>query len=374
SGRPANARNAAAALGLGVALLAAVVLIQSSLLSEVAAKAPQSAPSVVFTGIPAGRAPAFDAAVAAAFGRRLTDGTYLRFPFLTGRLIGVRGRTVERGRIDPADRWAWDNDITISAIGPQPSHAGIVAGRWWPADWRGPPQVALAVDAARGEGVQVGDTVTLAVLGTTLEARVAALRKIDLAGFGADFPVVVDAHALVGANLDQVAIAKASAPETRRVTEALGKDFAMVGVIDVREALRTVADLFDRLSLAIRGAASVAALAGVLVLIGAIAAGAPARSREAAALQALGADRGQIVVIYLIEFAAVGLIAGVAGVGLGVLAAWPVVALVFEADWSLDWAGVAGLTVAAVALAGLGGVAAAFLALRRSPASLLRSA
>jgi putative ABC transport system permease protein len=53
-------------------------------------------------------------------------------------------------------------------------------------------------------------------------------------------------------------------------------------VISVREQLDAAAALFDRLALAVRGAAAVAGLAGLLVLAGAIAAGARARAREAA--------------------------------------------------------------------------------------------
>jgi putative ABC transport system permease protein len=85
-------------------------------------------------------------------------------------------------------------------------------------------------------------------------------------------------------------------------------------VISVREQLDAAAALFDRLALAVRGAAAVAGLAGLLVLAGAIAAGARARAREAATLKVLGATRGQILAAYAIEYGAVGLIAGAAGV------------------------------------------------------------
>jgi putative ABC transport system permease protein len=170
-----------------------------------------------------------------------------------------------------------------------------------------------------------------------------------------------------------VAIAKASSAQEARVTTALGRDFPQVNVISVREALEDAAQIFDRLALAIRAAAAVAALAGLLVLAGAIAARARARAREAALLKVLGATRGQILAAYALEYGAVGLIAGVAGVGLGYAAAWPVVVEVFEAGWSVDWAGVAGLVIAAAGLAGLGGVAAALAALALRPAPVLRS-
>jgi putative ABC transport system permease protein len=238
-------------------------------------------------------------------------------------------------------------------------NSGVVKGRWWPANYRGPPLVAVAVDAAKGAVLKVGDTITLEVLGRRLDARVAALRKIDFAGFGANVPLVLDPAALDGAELRNVAIARATPAEERRATQALGRTFPSVTVISVREALETAADLFDRLTLAIRGAAAVAALAGLLVLAGAIAARAQARGREAAILKVLGASAGQILGAYAVEYGAVGLIAGVAGVALGYAAAWPVV--------------VVALVAGAAVLAAGGGLLAALVALSRRPAPTLRS-
>jgi putative ABC transport system permease protein len=287
--------------------------------------------------------------------------------------VRVRGQVVDRSRIDAEDRWAYDNDITLSAIGPAPINAGVVEGAWWPAGWRGAPLIALSTDAAKGAHVKVGDQVTLAVLGREIDARVAVLRKVDFAGFGAGFPVVIDPAALAGANLGDIAIARATPAEERRATLALGGPFPQVNVVSVRDALAAAADLFDRLALAIRAAAAVAALAGLLVLAGAIAAGASARAKEAAILKVLGASRGQILALYAIEYGAVGLIAGAAGVALGYVAAWPVVVEVFEAAWSIDWTGVASLVAGAAALAALGGLLAALRALGQRPAATLRA-
>ena len=373
AGPRSAARTAAPAIGLGVALLAAIVLIQSSLLAQVAKVAPSTAPSMVFTGIPSDGADAFDAALARAFGRPLRADGYLRAPFATGRIVAVRGALLDIRRIARPDRWAYDNDISISAIGPQPRGVEIVDGHWWPANYAGPPLVALAVDAVKGAKIKVGDTVSLDLLGRTIDARVAVIRRIDFAGFGANFPIVLDPAAIEGAGLDQVAEAKATRAEEARATRALGVDFPEVNVISVREALETATDLFGKLSLAIRAAAAVAAVAGLLVLIGAIATGARARAREAATLKVLGASSGQILAAYGVEYGAVGLIAGIAGVALGYAAAWPVVVEVFKATWSIDWAGVATLVVGAAALAGLGGLAAALGALAKRPAETLRA-
>lgn len=374
AGPRSAARTAAPAIGLGAALLAAVVLIQSSLLAQVRDTAPQSAPAMVFMDIPGDQADAFDHAVETAFGAPLGPANYQRFPYLTGRVLAVRGEALVRGQVRGRGRRLIDNDLAMSAIGPQPSNAKLAEGRWWPADYAGPPLASLDAEVARGAGVKLGDPIAVEVLGAQIEAKVASLRKVEYGGFGPTFAVILDPHAFEGAGLRQIAIAKASRAQERDATRALGADFPSVNVISVREQLDAAVEIFDRLSLAIRAAAAVAGLAGLLVLAGAIAAGARERAREAATLKVLGASRGQILAAYAIEYGCVGLIAGLAGVALGYAAAWPVVTQVFEATWSVDWAGVGVLIAAAALLTGLGGLIAAAAALSKRPAPVLRAA
>src|SRR5205085_5211033 len=111
-------------------------------------------------------------------------------------------------------------------------------------------------------GIKVGDDVTLQVFGFEIGAKVAALRKVDFGSFGASFPLVVTPSAFAGATLPEVAIAKASKAQEAAVIHALAGPFPQVNVISVREQLEAATDLFDRVALAIRGAAAVAALAG----------------------------------------------------------------------------------------------------------------
>lgn len=372
AGPRSAARTATPAIGLGVALLACVVLIQSALLTQVREVAPKSAPAMVFTEIPGDQVAAFDAEVAKATGP-LTAETYLRAPFATGRITALKGQPVDVKTIKPSERWAFDSDVNLSVLGPEPKESGVVEGQWWPANYSGPPQVALEVELARGAGLKAGDMITLSVLGRDLEAKVAALRKVEFGGFGPNFAIILDPHSLEGAVLRNIAIAKMDRPAEARLTRSLGQSFPAVNVISVREQLESAAGLFDRLALAIRGAAAVAGLAGLLVLAGAIAAGARARAREAATLKVLGGTRAQILSAYVVEYGAVGLIAGAAGVLLGLAAAWPVVVLVFKAKWSVDWAGVMALLAGAAGLSAIGGLLAAAQALSRRPAPVLRA-
>jgi hypothetical protein len=81
-----------------------------------------------------------------------------------------------------------DRGLTFSAVLPEGNR--IVAGRWWPADYRGPPLISLDVDAAKALGLKVGDRMTVAVLGRPIEARIASLRRIDWRSYGFNFAII----------------------------------------------------------------------------------------------------------------------------------------------------------------------------------------
>ncbi len=231
----------------------------------------------------------------------------------------------------------------------------------------------MSQDPARAANIKVGDEITLNVLGREIVARVAVIRRVDFGSFGASFPLVLTPAAIEGAYPRQVAIAKASRAEELRIVATLAAQFPQVNIISVREQLEAATQLFDQVALAVRGAAAVALLAALLVLAGAIAARAQERTREAAILKVLGASRAQVLSAYVIEYGLVGLISAAAGVALGYAAAWPIVVRVFEAQWSVDWGGVAALLGGASGLAAIGGLMASFQALSKQPAAALRS-
>ena len=77
--------------------------------------------------------------------------------------------------------------------------------------------------------------------------------------------------------------------------------FPNISTVRVKDAIQQVQDLLSSLAQGVSAASLVTILAGLLVLAGAIAAGARARAKEAATLKVLGAARGQILAAYVVE-------------------------------------------------------------------------
>jgi putative ABC transport system permease protein len=290
----------------------------------------------------------------------------------SGRIVAIDGAPVRRETIGREGRWAFDQDVGLSVIGPEPADARITAGRWWPADYAGPPELMLNQEIAKAAGLKPGDKVTLSVLGREIEAVIAGLRDVEFGRFGVSFPLVLSPSALAGADLSQMAMAKADEAQATRLNRVLGARFPTVNVFDVREQLEAAGELLDQLSFGVRGAAAVVAVAGLLVLIGATTATADRRTRDAAILKVLGATRGQALAASVVEYGAVGLIAAVSGVLIGCATAYPVVTYAFEFGWRFDWSVVTVLLPLTIVLTAAAGALAALPVLAQRPAPVLR--
>jgi putative ABC transport system permease protein len=123
----------------------------------------------------------------------------------------------------------------------------------------------------------------------------------------------------------------------------------------------------------VRAAASVAILAGIAVLVGALAASRRARVYDSVILKLLGATRPRILAAQAIEFTALALVVSMVALALGAASGWYVVVKVLELEWAPDWSVVA-LTLAAGALVTLVlGLLGSLPALAARPARALRT-
>ncbi len=86
-------------------------------------------------------------------------------------------------------------------------------------------------------------------------------------------------------------------------------------VINVAQALETVRQVVVQITYVIQFLAAFSIFAGVVILASSIAGTRYRRVREVVVLKTLGATRGRIATIFSIEFAVLGLVAGVVGIG-----------------------------------------------------------
>lgn len=357
------------ALGLGFTLFTTLAVIETNLSGQIRTNIPAKAPSFFMLDIPVEEVPRFRALAKSA----APNSDLVTIPSLRASVVAVKGQRVSDMKEIPEGAWflRGDRGLTYSAILPEGSR--LVEGKWWPADYRGPPLISLDVEAARAAGIAVGDTLTVSILGREIDAEVASLREINWDTMGFNFVIVFAPGTLENAPHSFMATISMPEAQERPFSRAISNAFPTVSAIRVKEVVETVSGMLGQLSVAVRAAASVAILAGIAVLIGALAASRRARVYDSVMLKLLGATRARILAAQALEFATLALILAVIAFGLGAASGWYVVVKVLELDWAPDWSVVA-LTLLAGALVTLVlGLLGSLPALAARPARALRA-
>lgn len=153
---------------------------------------------------------------------------------------------------------------------------------------------------------------------------------------------------------------------------AMVKAFPSSSVIEVGGVLAQARDLLGQVSLAILAAASVAVLAGVAVLLGAIAAARAARTYDNVVLRVLGASRGQLLGLQMAEYGILSLVLAGVALALGSALGWLIVVEMFDFDWLPSWPRVLAVLGGGLVLVIGFALAASLPLLKAKPAQALR--
>jgi len=354
-------------LGIGLTVLVAVALVQASLGREIDTSIAAGAPADFFLDIQPAQLDGFEALVHTVPGTRMNE-----VPMLRGRITRLNGVPVEKAAVAPEARWALNSDRGLTYAARIPDGSDIVAGKWWPADYHGPPLISFDARLARGMGLKVGDTLTVNVLGREVTATIANLRSIDWTRLGINFAIVFAPGTLEAAPHTVLAAVWAPKGPDERLVGQIVDQYPNISAIPVREALDAIERIIAAIGTAIRLAALVTLLAGALVLGGAVAADYRRRVYEAVVLKVLGATRRTIAAAFLVEYGLMGFVAAGIAAGLGTLIAWLLVTGPLDADWSFSPAPLATLLAAAVGLTMALGFAGTWRVLGASAAPELR--
>lgn len=372
-GRPGSQAVAVVvSLGLGVAVIAQIQLVQSGLLARVADDAPADAPNFFFIGILPDQVDRFREILAAhdaAAGAQLV-------PIVQARLASLAGREVAGMQFaDEAEERFYTREFAVTWLADLPDGNVVVDGAWWTAEeaareaW-----VSVEESLIQRLDVGVGDEVVFDIQGVRVATRVTSARSVDWGRLQTNFFFILTQRALTGAPAAWVATARSQpGPEARRALQA-----AVVGAlpnvtaIDAAEVIARVQTMVDRVAGVIRFMAGASVLAGVVILGGSIAATRFRRVREAAIFKALGATRGVLLRALAVEYAVLGLVSGVVGTGVGAALAWGVLTLVMRVPWSAPPALLWMLPLATAVLTLLVGLVALLGVIAEKPLAVLR--
>lgn len=340
-------------LGLGLTLLVALALIDGNLRNQITGSLPERAPNFFFVDIQSNDVDRFADLI-----ERESEGKLVRVPMLRGYIVALNGTDVREIDVPPEGEWVLRGDRGLTYSQRVPENSRLVEGEWWPEDYSGEPLVSFSAEEAGEIGLKTGDTVTVNVLGRNVTARIANLREVAWESLGINFVMVFSPNTLAGAPhawLATLTDADASAADEAQLLNAVTRAFPAVTTVRVKDALDVVDRVVSQLALAIRAAASVALIASVLVLSGALAASNRARVHDAVVLKMLGATRRDLIGAFSLEYAMIGLATAAFALAAGGLAAWAVVSRIMNLQSAfLPDVAVTTLAVALVLTVGFG--------------------
>lgn len=355
-------------LGIGLGVLAAVALVEGNLAKEIDTNLSARAPAYFVIDIQPDQLAGFAETV-----RGVPGASFEQVPMMRGRITRLNGVPVANAKVAAAAQWAVRSDRGLTYSATLPAGSRLVAGRWWPADYRGPPLISFDAELARGMGLKVGDTLTVNLLGREITARIANLRQIEWGRLGINFAIVFAPGTLEAAPQTHLAALYAPPQAAETVVGRLAQRFPNLSAIPVREALAAIARIVAAIATALRVTALVVVAAGVLVLGGTVAAGHRRRVYEAVVLKVIGATRPTVAAVFLVEYGLIGVAAALAAGAIGTGAAYAVVTIPMRADWSFLALPLAVVLLPGVAISLALGFVGTWRALGVKPASYLRN-
>jgi len=237
-----------------------------------------------------------------------------------------------------------------------------------------PAEISLEVRYAERMGFKLGDLLTFNVQEVLVEAIVINLRRVQWNSFQPNFFILFQPGVLEDAPGTFVgSIGGLVASRRMNVQNLIVSDYPNVSVIDVTRMVGRVLKISDQMVLALRMMAYLSILAGLVVVFSIARHEVEGRLWELNLLKVLGARFSDIQKMIQIEFAVLGIFAGLFGVAVSLIMSYGISWWFFENLWKWTWQTSLGSIIGVTSLS----VGVAWLAtqrtLRSSPLNLLRS-
>ena len=359
-------------LGLGLAVLVTLTLIDANLRGQLRTSLPGETPSFYFLDVRSSEIADFRGFLA----DKSPSAKLEEAPMMRGRFIKIAGVRAEDVKVSENAAWALEGDRGVSYAATLPEGSDIVEGKWWAADYNGPPLVSLEQEVATGLGLKLGDEIVVNVLGRNVTASVANLRKVNWRSFAINFIMVFSPNTFRGAPHTVLVTAayphEIGAPAELALLRQTSQKFPSVVSLRVREALDAIEALLAKLAVAIRSASGVALSTSVFVLAGALAANQRSRIYDSVVLKILGATRRRLLAAFLIEYALLGAATAAFGLAAGIGAAYLIVTRVMKLEFAFYWPAALGAALAALVLTVGLGLLGTWRILGLKPSSVLR--
>lgn len=318
------------ALGLGLMALLLLLFVRTDLLSRWQQSLPVNAPNRFVINVQPEQV-----AGVQQFAVRQGLAQPTLYPMVRARLLAHNGKAVSGATYQQAGERAQrlaEREFNLSSAATFGSDNTLVSGKYWSADYQGPTQLSVEAEFANRLRWKIGDRIRFDIAGSTLEARITSLRKVQWESFKPNFFVVVSPGALN--NYSASYISALHVPiNGQPALDGLVREFPNLSVIDIDAVLNQVRSTIDQVSRVVESVFYFSLLAGLLVLIAAVQASQDERLQEAGVMRVLGASKKQLRLAQATEFGSLGLLSG----SVAAVAASSIAGLITVQVFNLPW-------------------------------------
>jgi len=355
------------AFGLGLMVLMLLTLVRNDLMDTWRDSLPADAPNQFLINIQPFEVPQMQEFLTT---RNMEVPRFV--PMVRARMTAINGEDVDQISFeDPqGERWA-KRESNLSFGDEMQIGNQLTEGEWWQAGSE-THEVSVETDFGRELGVKLGDEISFDIAGEPVSATVTSFRTIEWDTFRPNFFMVFSAATLEAYPASYISALYAGPEDDGKIIELMRK-FPSVTVIDLDASLAQIRDVMDKASLAVQAVFLFTLLAGLAVLWAAVQSSLDERSFESAILRTLGASRKRVLSGVVVEFVAIGLLAGLLASTGASLAAWHLAVNVYELQYHFSptlW--LAG-PILGMLFVGASGLAATWRVVTHSPVNVLRA-
>jgi putative ABC transport system permease protein len=334
--RPNNqATSIITCLGMGIMLILTVRLVQMDMLAMLNKNTEMSPPNYFFIDIQHDQKKKFSEVldqVASEAKRTIT-------PLVRSRLHSVDDQLIENWVYKDKKREEWfiNREFVLTYMaGPPPKDNEVIEGEWWDETRAKNAEVSLEQDAAKRLHAKIGSQLTIDIQGVPVSATVTSIRKVNWRNMRTNFYMIYSPGALEGAPITYVSTVHVSDQKELELQHAIVKALPNITALSTRDIVNTVESTVSKLTTLVDFMSGFAIAAGLFILSGSIASTKFRRLRESAVLKILGARRKVVTSILGIEYAILGVIAALVGIGLAQGLSWAVMKYMIKSEWHIQ--------------------------------------
>ncbi len=297
---------------IAIKLLLMIIVLRGALLNEWQAQLPEQTPNVFLVNIAQSQVDHVE-----QFIEQQSIIASDIYAVIRGRLTAINSdkiaKEVSKEQTDGSDngRKGVGRELNLTWREDLPKENNVVQGKWWQNDLidANKPQVSIEQTLAKRLDIKLGDSLTFQLGSEVITVDVSSIREVNWQSMQPNFYMIFNPQVLADYPASYISSLYVSADKKVQLQNFLSA-YPTISVIDVDVMIAQLRKVIEQVSKAVEFILVLVVFAGCLVLVAQVQASMEEREREIAILRTIGAKGALLRNSILLEFVALGAIAG----------------------------------------------------------------